>query len=139
MASLGRPSISKAGRVSAWSAIAGGTLLPLAETVRRSNHLLDPTRLHHWLDDYVLGALLIAAGWRVLRVPRSGTLIAAWGICVGALTLSFMAQLDAELRGSGDPGVVPSMWVLLAKGIFLASSISCLVLALRGLSDATRG
>ena len=50
-----------------------GILLPLAETLRRSNQLLDPAQFLYWLDDYLLGgALLLAAYWVKQKKRNAG-------------------------------------------------------------------
>lgn len=42
-------------------AVCMGIFLPLAETLRRSNQLLDPARFLNWFDDYLLGGALLLA------------------------------------------------------------------------------
>ena len=66
---------------SLYAALAGGLLLPLIETVRRwgtGNYLL-------WLDDYLIGAALLLAFFRVRRRAEGGRLwlAAAWGFTCG--------------------------------------------------------
>ena len=83
-------------KISVWMALVMGILLPLAETVRRSNQLLDPARFLNWFDDYLLGGAMLLAAYWVKRNKRNavGWLIAAWGVGVGALFLSFIGQFD---------------------------------------------
>ncbi|MDJ0691562.1 MAG: hypothetical protein QNJ41_24040 [Xenococcaceae cyanobacterium MO_188.B32] len=42
-----------------------GVFLPLAETVRRANQLLDLSRFFSWFDDYILGIILLIAVYLV--------------------------------------------------------------------------
>lgn len=100
-------------------AIAIGILLPLAETIRRVNQLLDPTYFMLWFDDYILGGLLVIAASRVLKQNKNSLalLTGVWGIGVGALLLSFLGQLD--YMKTGDPGLFSSSVVLVAKGLIL--------------------
>lgn len=68
-----------------------GIFLPLSETVRRSNQILDPTRFFNWFDDYILGSVLLIAVYLVKKKINNAIafLIAAWGFVSGALFLSF--------------------------------------------------
>jgi hypothetical protein len=103
-------------------AVAMGIFLPLAETLRRANQLLDPARFLNWFDDYLLGgALLLAAyGVRQNKPNAVSWLIAAWGIGVGALFLSFIGQIDYYFEPAGDPGIFSTTLVLVVKGLLLA-------------------
>jgi hypothetical protein len=102
-------------------AIVMGLFLPLAETVRRSNQLFDLTRFFNWFDDYVLGAILLTAVYLVRKKsPDSNSfLIAAWGFVAGALFLSFLGQFEYYVTGAGDPGILPTNLVTIAKGLIL--------------------
>ncbi|MDZ4871899.1 MAG: hypothetical protein CLLPBCKN_001287 [Chroococcidiopsis cubana SAG 39.79] len=44
-----------------------GVFLPLAETVRRSNQIVDLARFLSWFDDYILGAILLIAVYLVKK------------------------------------------------------------------------
>ncbi len=103
-------------------AIVMGIFLPLAETLRRSNQLLDPARFLNWFDDYLLGsALLLAVYWVKQQKPHAiGWLIGAWGIGVGALFLSFIGQIEYFYEPGGDPGIFSTTLVLVVKGLILA-------------------
>jgi hypothetical protein len=103
-------------------AVCMGVVLPLAETLRRSNQLLDPARFLNWFDDYLLGgALLLAAYWVKRQKRNAGSwLIAAWGICVGALSLSFLGQFEYYFEETGDPGIFSTTLVAVVKGLLLA-------------------
>ncbi len=53
-------------KISMRMALFMGIFLPLAETLRRSNQLLDPARFINWFDDYLLGG---ARGRHLRRRP----------------------------------------------------------------------
>jgi hypothetical protein len=77
-------------RYSIYAAWAGGVLLPLLESVRRwgtGNYLL-------WLDDYLIGAALLAAAWQAGRDPVRGRLwlAAAWAFACGIGYSSFVGH-----------------------------------------------
>ncbi len=94
-------------KISMWMALFMGVFLPLAETIRRSNQLLDPARFINWFDDYLLGGALLIAVYLVKKMrPNSiSYLIAAWGVAVGALFLSFIGQFEYYETATGDPGI----------------------------------
>jgi hypothetical protein len=96
-----------------------GIFLPLAETVRRSNQLLDPREFLSWFDDYILGAVLLFAADGLRRnIPKARLYaIAAFGIGFGALFLSTLAQFRDYAKG--DPGILPSGLVALFKILIL--------------------
>lgn len=110
-----------------------GVLLPLAETVRRSNQLLDPARFLSWFDDYLLGGVLLLAAYCVKKNRPNAVswLIAAWGVAVGALFLSFLGQFDYYQTKSGDPGVFSTTLVLAAKGLILVYMLTGLHLSVK--------
>ena len=103
-------------------ALAMGILLPAAETARRSNQLLDPARFLNWFDDYLLGGALLLTVYWVKQGKRNAVswLIAAWGIGVGALFLSFIGQIGYYFEEQGDPGIFSTTLVLFVKGLILA-------------------
>jgi hypothetical protein len=110
-----------------------GIFLPLAETVRRSNQLLDPTRFLNWFDDYILGGALLLAVYQVKKQKPKGVsyLIAAWGIGVGAMFLSFLGQFEYYWTATGDPGVFSTTFVAIVKGLILAYSLFGLSLSIQ--------
>ena len=110
-----------------------GALLPLAETLRRSNQLLDPARFLNWFDDYLLGgALLLAAYWVKQEKRNAGSwLIAAWGIGAGALFLSFIGQFEYYFEETGDPGIFSTTLVAVVKGLLLAYMFCGLYLSVK--------
>ncbi len=110
-----------------------GIFLPLAEAVRRSNHILDISRFFNWFDDYILGGVLLLAVYWVLRQKANAIayLVAAWAFAAGALALSFLSQLDKFRTNTPDPGVFNSSLVAVAKGIIFAYLLVGLALALK--------
>jgi hypothetical protein len=110
-----------------------GILLPLAETLRRSNQLLDPARFLNWFDDYLLGGALLLAAYRVKQKKRNAGnwLIAAWGIGVGALFLSFIGQFEYYFEEAGDPGIFSTTLVAVVKGMLLAYMFYGLYLSIK--------
>jgi hypothetical protein len=119
-------------------AIIMGIFLPLAETIRRANQLLDLTRFFNWFDDYLLGLALLVAAYLVQRKKYNSIsyLIAAWGIGVGALFLSFLAQFEYYRIPTGDPGIFPTTFVTIAKGIILGYMLIGLHLSIKSNNNA---
>jgi hypothetical protein len=108
-----------------------GVFLPLIETIRRSNQLLDPTKFLNWFDDYMLGSVLLISVYLVKKKANDSVslLIAAWGFASGALFLSFLAQFD--IYSKSDPGIFSTGLVALGKGIILAYMLTGLYLAIK--------
>ena len=119
-------------------AIVMGILLPLAETFRRSNQLLDPARFFSWFDDYLLGGILLVAAYRVKKKKQNAVsfLIAAWGIGVGALFLSFLGQFDYYRTAAGDPGIFSTTLVAIVKGMILGYMLIGLHLSIKSNNHA---
>jgi hypothetical protein len=67
-------------------AVLMGIVLALGETLRRWHQLNQLRMWPAWLDDVVLGGLLIYGAWRTRTDVAGGRpfLAAAWGIMVGA-------------------------------------------------------
>lgn len=128
---------NRALKTSATMAMVMGIFLPLAETVRRSNQIFDFTQFLYWFDDYILGAVLLIAVYLVRKKsPRSNSfLIAAWGVVSGALFLSLLGQLEYYVTGGGDPGILPTNLVTVAKVLILAYMITGLYLSIEANSD----
>ena|SRR5882672_9701431 len=112
-------------------AIIFGILTPLAETVRRWRQLGQLSVWPFWLDDYIIGALLLYGAWRVSKDIRTGRrfLAAAWGFTCGMAYSSFFAQLGR--LNEPDPAPIPSTWVAVIKGMGLALAILALVGSLK--------
>ena len=112
-------------------AIIFGILTPLAETIRRWRQLGQLSIWPFWLDDYIIGAMLLYGAWRVSKDIRSGRrfLAAAWGFTCGMAYSSFFAQLGS--LNESDPAPIPSTWVAVIKGVGLALAILALVGSLK--------
>jgi hypothetical protein len=112
-------------------AIIFGILTPLAETIRRRRQLGQLSVWPLWLDDYIIGAMLLYGAWRVSKDIRSGRrfLAAAWGFTCGMAYSSFFGQL-AHLN-EPDPAPIPSSWVAVIKGVGLALAILALAGSLK--------
>jgi hypothetical protein len=91
-------------------AAVAGLLLPLLELIRRSSEL---ALWWHWLDDVLIGAVLLAAAWAARTRPAAArpALAGAWGVAAGMGYYSFAGHvLAARARDvSGLPG-----WTLAA-------------------------
>jgi hypothetical protein len=124
---------NKSLNISVKMAIGMGIFLPLAETLRRSNQLLDATKFFNWFDDYLLGLTLLAAAYLVKKRKTNSIsyLIAAWGIGVGALFLSFLGQFKYYQTATGDPGIFPTTLVAIVKGIILGYMLIGLHLSIK--------
>jgi len=116
-------------------AVAGGILAPLLETARRwSTWQQAPANL---FDDYIMGAFLLYAAWRVGKDVHSGQrfLIAAWAFACGLGYYSFFGQLESLRLGRPDPAPIASEWVLLIKGVAWGLAIIALAASLRRLPE----
>ncbi len=116
-------------------AIVFGIVTPLAETFRRWRQLSDLRIWPFWLDDFVLGGLLLYGAWRVGKDVRIGRpfLAAGWGFTCGMAYSSFFAQLN-HLH-EPDPAPIPSVWVAVIKGVGLVLATAALIVTLRRGSD----
>ncbi len=107
-------------RISITMALIMGLLLPIAETARRIHQILAFEDVLRWLDDYLLGAVLLIAAFVVRnKHQKVGYLVAAWGVAAGALTGSLLGQLDGYFSATGDDGIFASGIVVIAKAIIL--------------------
>jgi hypothetical protein len=129
---------NKALTTSVRMAVVMGIFLPLAETFRRSNQLLDPTRFFNWFDDYLLGGILLITAYRVIKKKPNAIsyLIGGWGIGVGALFLSFLGQFDYYRTAAGDPGIFSTTLVAIVKGIILGYMLVGLHLSIKSNNGA---
>jgi hypothetical protein len=109
-------------------ALALGILLPLGETVRRWG-----TRdtFVFWIDDFIIGALLIFGAWQSRRRPEQGVraLAAGWGVAFGMLYPSFFTHL--QTMAAPDVGHFPHRVLTALIGAAFLTSIVGLVSVLR--------
>ena len=105
-----------------------GIGLPLLETLRRKTNF---ENLHSYVDDFIVGALLLYAAHAVTRGKRNGPVLlaVAWAVLCGGLYGSFFWQLSSTQ--THDVGGLPNMTVVLIKGALYAISLTGLVLASR--------
>jgi hypothetical protein len=116
-------------KYSAKAATLLGILLPTLETYRRG--------LAYWrvdfttmFEDYLAGALLIAAAAIAARRPRGVlALLVVWGSVTGMMLLATIRQAEHTLRGGALEPL--NNEVLVAKVLVLALSASGLVAAFR--------
>jgi len=108
-----------------------GVALPILETVRRWHQLGDLSIWPFWLDDWLIGALLLYGVWRTRNGAASGQayLSAAWGFTCAMGYMSFFSQLSAI--NQPDPSGVPPVIVVTVKGVGVALAILALVGVLR--------
>lgn len=122
-------------KFSRWLAIVGGILTPILETIRRWGTWREsPANL---FDDYIMGAFLLYGAWRTGKDLRSGqrVLAAAWAFASGLGYYSFFGQLKSMSAGEVDPAQVPSVWILVIKGIMVSLAVIALVASLKALPD----
>ena len=108
-----------------------GILLPVAETARRWHQISAGTHFLFWLDDVVLGAMLLYAVWRtrVDFVDGQRFLTAAWGCALGMGYFSFFGMLVDPSRVESGP--LPAGWVQVIVGAGLLLSVLALIGSLR--------
>src|SRR5688500_19016436 len=123
-------------RYEAKAALVIGVLLPLLETYRRG--------LGHWrvefttmFEDYLAGALLLAAAWAAYRRHRLQLplLLTAWSWFTGMVTVSFIDQVEVTLRGT-DLELMHTD-VLIVKFLLFAVSASALMQSFRRIRSAS--
>ena len=117
------------------AAYAMGTLLPLLEVLRRKT---DFTNFHSYIDDFIVGALLIYAARSVTQHKRRGPVLlcVAWAILSGGLYNSFFWQLSRT--ETLDVGGLPNSTVVLIKGVLYAIALAGLFLSTRSAIVQTR-
>lgn len=93
-----------------------GVVTPIAETVRRWGTLRDNPPA--FLDDYLLGAFLIAGAWATRKQGSAraiSLLAAAWGFASGMAYSSAAFHWFVMRAGELDPSGLPSHWVFAIK------------------------
>ena len=105
-----------------------GLALPILEVCRRRTNFSD---LPGYIDDFIVGALLLFAAHSVVREWPYGRalLIAAWGILCGGLWGSFFGQLYNAT--AHDISGLPNSVVVIFKLLVYFIAIICLVLSIR--------
>jgi hypothetical protein len=83
-----------------------------------------------WLDDQIMGAMLLAGAWAMARdtLARRAFFAAGWGVNAGMLYGSFFGKLFEPARmnaGNFDPGVLT--WLV---GLAFAVSIAGMILTI---------
>ena len=105
---------------------------PLAETIRRWGTWQEyPPAI---IDDYLMGALLIAGAWASRRHKPYGDrlLAAAWGFTCGMGYYSVFMQLRNLQLGITDPAPIPSFWVFVIKAAGTTLAAVALWITVRG-------
>ena len=118
-------------------AYVAGIATPLAETIRRwSTWQQTPA---NFFDDYLMGAFLIYSAGRTGNDVRSGRpyLAAAWAFACGLGYFSFFGHLQGLSRNEPDPAPIPSVWVLVIKGVAWAIAILMLFMTLKSSSETS--
>jgi len=121
-------------KVSAWMAIVGGVLLPLAESIRRINQLLDPLLFFTWFDDYILGFILVYTAYRVIskKINAPIYLLAAWGVAVGGLANSLNTTINLNKITPIENGIFSSSIIIFGKSTLLIYMLLGLILCIKG-------
>jgi hypothetical protein len=115
-----------------------GVGAPLVETIRRWSTWQEyPPAI---IDDYLMGALLIAGAWASRRHKPYGDrlLAAAWGFTCGMGYFSVFMQLRNYQLGIPDPAPIPSFWVLVIKAVGTTLAAVALWITVRGSGEKGR-
>lgn len=120
-------------RISRILALCVGILLPLAETVRRWGELWAMPAAY--LDDWALGAFLVAGAWAAGR-NESGVrlLAAAWSATAGMGWYSCYGQWRHWRAGAVDPAPISSGAVLAIKIAGTLLAVAALIATIRARS-----
>jgi hypothetical protein len=115
-----------------WLAIVGGILVPFAEILRRYHQMLDPSTMPFWMDDFILGGMLLYGAWRTRHDVARGlpALTAGWGIACGMGYSSFFSQLATIQAQPTDVSGASASMVVTIKGVALAFGVIGLITAL---------
>ena len=105
-----------------------GIALPLLEAARRKANF---ENFFNYVDDFIIGALLLYAAHAVTRKKRSGPVLlaVAWAVLCGGFYGSFFWQLFSP--ETHDVGGLPNLTVVIIKGVLYAIALTGLVLASR--------
>jgi hypothetical protein len=118
------------------AAYAMGIALPLLEAMRRKT---DFSNFHNYVDDFIIGALLLYAARSVTTGKRRGPVLlcVAWAILSSGLYSSFFWQLSRSQ--SHDVGGLANLTVVLIKGVLWAISLAGLFRSARWAMDRQVG
>ncbi|MCK6456007.1 MAG: hypothetical protein L6Q92_05700 [Phycisphaerae bacterium] len=110
------------------AAYALGIALPVLETLRRRTDFSDRAA---YLDDLIIGALLVAAAYCTSRGVSCGRrfLSGAWGIVCGGMYYSFFGQLRSA--SATDISGLPNFVVVLIKATIGVIALTAFVRAIR--------
>ncbi len=105
-----------------------GIGLPLLEAMRRKTNF---ENIHSYMDDFIVGALLLYAARAVTRERANGPvmLVVAWALLCGGLYGSFFGQLSSN--AAQDVGGLANMTVVVIKGFLYAIALAGLFFASR--------
>lgn len=124
-------------------AVVAGIVLPVLETIRRRHEWPGPPQTwQHWMDDYLVAALLLAAAWKsrprtTTDSPRSvwtaSYLTAAWGFACGLGFGSVLSQVNVMLNPAlgSEPSGLPHGWMIAIKAGLLGLGIVGLVASMQ--------
>ncbi len=121
-------------------AYALGILAPLGETIRRWGTWWDHPLI--FVDDYLIGAFLIAGAWATRGVPSHRgkvVLAAAWGFTLGMAYCSVAAHWQGMQAGQADPAPIPTQWVFVIKVIGVLVAAGALALTVADTDGTRRG
>ncbi len=110
------------------AAYAMGVGLPLLEAMRRKTNFED---FHSYVDDFIVGALLLYAAQAVTRGRANGPvlLVVSWALLCGGLYGSFFWQLSSD--ATQDVGGLANITVVIIKGVLYAIALAGLFFASR--------
>jgi hypothetical protein len=110
-------------QMSAQIAIAFGLILPVLETVRRWR---EPFYLLNIIDDYLLGIILVIAGYLALRQSRKyqALLVGAWGIAIGGFYYSLVGSYEALFLARSATGFRIEL-IFAVKAVLATIVVAC--------------
>ncbi len=105
-----------------------GIGLPLLEAMRRKTNF---ENFHSYVDDFIVGALLLYAARAVTRERANGPvmLVVAWALLCGRLYGSFFWQLSNN--AAQDIGGLANVTVVVIKGFLYAIALAGLFFSSR--------
>ena len=105
-----------------------GVVLPLGEVLRRKTDFSD---IHAYLDDFIVGVLLLYAARAVSSGKKSGDVLLciAWATLCCGLYGSFFWQVVSD--EALDVGGFSNQAMILIKGVLYAIALTSLVLSAR--------